>query len=455
MGICAPDSRTASTSVDSDPPVGLKIGPWELVPGIRRSHFYSLLGASFFSIGLMTLIGNLQPFLLNAVLHVPQDEQGFLSGRLATVNELVFLSLVSFMGAASDKLGRRPIYAAGFLVMALAYVLYPMAQSTSELFAFRMIFAVGAAAVAAMLATVIADYPLERSRGKLVGICFFLNGIGVATLVVLGGRLPQMIQSLGASPEQAGRCAYWAVAAMCVLPLLIVAFGLKPGAPAQIEKREPLLTTMRIGLARARDSRVALAYLAAMVSRGDLAIISTFFLLWMTQAGMAEGMTAAQAQAKGTIFFGITQIVATLWALVVIFFIDRFDRVLALSVAMALAAASYTLVGLVERPFDGALMYFAAAFLGIGEMSGVLAAQSLVGQVAGERGRGAVIGMFSFFGAIGILLATFVGGFLFDAWRPSAPYLLLGIADAVLAVLALLVYLAGRRGRAAAPVPAG
>ena len=94
-------------------------------------------------------------------------------------------------------------------------------------------------------------------------------------------------------------------------------------------------------------------------------------------------------------------------------------------------------------------MYAAAAFMGMGEMSGVLASQSLVGQVAGERGRGAVIGVYSMFGAVGILLATFVGGLLFDAWRPSAPYLLVGIADACLAAVALGVYVATRKQREA------
>jgi MFS family permease len=90
-------------------------------------------------------------------------------------------------------------------------------------------------------------------------------------------------------------------------------------------------------------------------------------------------------------------------------------------------------------------MYAAAAFMGIGEMSGILASQSLVGQVAGERGRGAIIGVFSMFGAAGILLSTWFGGVLFDVWKPSAPYLLVGAADGVLALLALGVWIGSRQ----------
>lgn len=443
-------STSASTSSDSthnsaQPPAPppLKIGPWELVPGVKRAHFNALLGASFFTIGLMTLVGNLQPYLFNAVLEVPIGEQGKLSGSLASFNEILFLMTASFIGAASDKVGRRPLYALGFVIIASAYVLYPLATEASQLFLFRGIFAIGAACVSSMLAAIIADYAMESSRGRLVGICFFLNGIGVATLVVFGGRLPKIIEAMGAEPVMAARCAYWTVAALCFLPFLIVAFGLQAGAPARIEKKDPLLTTLRIGLEAAREPRILLAYFSAMVSRGDLAVLSTFFLLWITTYGIGQGLSPAEAQAAGTKFFGLAQIMATLWALVVIAFIDKLDRTLALALAMILASASYLIIGSIDDPL-GSGMYLAAAFMGIGEMSAILASQSLIGQVAGDRGRGAIIGVFSMFGAAGILMASFVGGILFDAWKPSAPYLLVGAADGVLAMFALVVYFKSR-----------
>jgi MFS family permease len=181
-----------------------------------------------------------------------------------------------------------------------------------------------------------------------------------------------------------------------------------------------------------------------MVSRGDLAVLSTFFLLWITTYGIGQGLSPAEAQAAGTKFFGLAQIVATLWALVVIFFIDKLDRTLAMALAMTLASASYLLIGSIDDPL-GTGMYIAAAFMGIGEMSAILASQSLVGQVAQDRGRGAIIGVFSMFGAAGFLAATFIGGILFDAWKPSAPYVLVGVTDGILAIFAFAVYFAARR----------
>jgi MFS family permease len=189
-----------------------------------------------------------------------------------------------------------------------------------------------------------------------------------------------------------------------------------------------------------------LAYLSALVSRGDLAVLSTFFLQWLTLHGVAAGMTTAEAQSAGRIFFVVAQLAATLWAAVVILFVDRFDRTLGVALAMALAAIAYLTVGLIPDPLSPA-MYFAAILLGIGEMSGILSSQSLVGQVSGDRGRGAVIGVFSMFGAAGILSITLVGGRLFDSWRPSAPYIVMGVADAVLAVFALVIYFRTRSPR--------
>jgi MFS family permease len=89
-------------------------------------------------------------------------------------------------------------------------------------------------------------------------------------------------------------------------------------------------------------------------------------------------------------------------------------------------------------------MYVAAVFLGIGEMSGILASQALIGQVAPERGRGAVIGVFTLCGSVGIFLAAIVGGTLFDAWRPSAPYIVMGCTSGLLCALAAYTWVQTR-----------
>jgi MFS family permease len=181
-----------------------------------------------------------------------------------------------------------------------------------------------------------------------------------------------------------------------------------------------------------------------------LSIISAFFFLWMVQAGKQQGMTPAEALSASSGIFVVIQITATLWAVTVITFIDRVDRVLFMAVASALASGSYVWFGLQDNPFQPA-MYVAAVFLGIGEMSGILASQALIGQVAPERGRGAVIGVFTLCGSVGIFLAAIVGGTLFDAWRPSAPYIVMGCTSGLLCALATYTWIQTRI-RVVAPI---
>jgi MFS family permease len=422
---------------------GTRVGIWELAPGVERSNFYALLGAAFFSIGLLTLVGNLRPYLFNSMLGIPDDIQGRVSGTMDVLSEIPALLLSGLVGAASDRLGRRIIYGLGFAILAVGYLLFPFARFDWTLYAMIFITACGATLIAAMLSAVIADYPRETSRGKLVGICFFLNGLGVASLVGVAAQLPKWYLAQGMTPIEAGRAAYWTVAALCLVPMVIVLKGLARQAGTHSGPREPLLATLRIGLGAARDRRVRLAYASAAVSRASLSIISAFFFLWMVQAGKEQGMTPAEALSRGGGIFVAIQVTATIWAITVISFIDRVDRVLFMAVASGLASASYIWFGLVDNPFQPA-MYVAAVFLGIGEMSGILASQALVGQVAPERGRGAVIGVFTLCGSVGIFLAAIVGGILFDAWRPSAPYVVVGCVSGLLCLLAIHTWLATR-----------
>jgi MFS family permease len=394
------------------------------------------LGAAFFSIGLLTLVGNLRPYLFNEMLGIPDDVQGRVSGTMDVISEIPALLLSGLVGAASDRLGRRVIYGMGFAILGIGYLLFPLARFDWTLYAMVFITACGASLIAAMLSAVIADYPRETSRGKLVGICFFLNGLGVATLVGLAAQLPKFYLAQGLDPIEAGRAAYWTVASICLIPMVIVLRGLARRSPGQLEVQAPLLATLRVGLAAAEDARVRLAYCSAAVSRASLSIISAFFFLWMVQAGKDQGMTPAEALSRGGGIFVAIQITATFWAITVISFIDRVDRVLFMAVASALACGSYVWFGLIDDPFQPE-MFVAAVFLGIGEMSGILASQALIGQAAPERGRGAVIGVFTLCGSVGIFLAAIVGGTLFDIWRPSAPYIVMGCVSGLLSLLAL------------------
>jgi MFS family permease len=414
-----------------------KLGPIRLMPGVTRRHTLCYLWAAFVSIGVFTYITTLQPYVLEVNLGLPPEGRGDASGTLQFWQEIVALALIGLIGAWSDRVGRRTVYVLGFLLAALAYAAYPFADDIGQLTLYRLVFAVAVAALGGMLATVLADYPIDRDRGKLTGIAFLLNAVGAFLFLVVLARLPQIYQNAGLDDLWAGRASYLTVAGVCLLSAVIM-LGLKPGRPAQVEQREPLLTLLKQGLGAARTPRIALAYAASFAARADLVIVALFVSLWFNQAALADGYTPAQALAKQGALFGVVQGCAMLWAPFFGWLADKVDRVTLVIIAIVLSIAGYGWFGLIPDPTQAAA-FPAAALLGVGQASGILASQVLLGQEAPRAIRGAVIGMAGFFGACGILLISKAGGIAFDDWRPGAPFILMALANFALLLFAAYV----------------
>jgi MFS family permease len=186
---------------------------------------------------------------------------------------------------------------------------------------------------------------------------------------------------------------------------------------------------------------VLLAYSAAFIARGDQAVNAFFLILWGTLAGKAAGMTPATALTTATLtMFVPAQIAALVWAPILGPFLDRFDRVTALAICMVLAAIGNLSLLLLADPLAGVGIVF-FILLGIGQISVFLAAQSLIGQAAPTEKRGSVLGAFNVSGAIGILLITWSGGWLFDTIDPRAPFVVVGVINVLLFAASIYVRL--------------
>ena len=415
-----------------------KFGPVRLMPGVTRGHVAAYLWAAFVSIGIFTYATALQPYLLEVNIGVPAAERGVVSGDLQFWQEIVTLMSVGLFGAWSDRVGRRVVYIIGFLIAGLAYAAYPFADDVGQLLIYRLIYAVGIAALGGMLATVLADYPIDADRGKLTGISFFLNAIGALLFFAVLTRLPAMYQGFGATETEAGRFAYLTIAAVCVVSALIM-LGLKPGAPEQVTERLPLMTLLRQGLSAGKRPRIALAYAASFAARADLVIVALFLSLWVQTAALVDGATAVEATSRQGALFGIVQGSAMLWAPFFGWLADKVDRVTLVIMATVLSVAGYGWMGFTPDPAVGGAAFGAAALLGIGQASGILASQVLIAQEAPGAIRGAVIGMVGFFGALGILAISKVGGIAFDEWRPGAPFIIMAGANVLLLAYAIWV----------------
>lgn len=427
----------------------------ELAPGVERRHVLSYLFAAFVSIGLFTYLTTLTPYIFRVNLGIPQSLHGKVQGDLQFWQEIIILAVIGFWGAMSDRWGRRPIYILGFLITALAYALYPFSENTTELFAARLVFGVGLAATSSMLATIIGDYPTESSRGKLMGLSFFLNGLGSVLFFTVLTQMPKWYQE-GRAPGleteiAAGRFAYLVVAGIAFVSALVM-LGLKGGRPDAVHERRPLLQLLSEGVRAAKNPRIALAYASSVAARGDMAIISMFLLLWAINLGIGQGMSAAEATAKGGgMVVGISQGTAVLWAPLFGWLGDKLNRVTVMVIAFCLATIGYTWIAMTPNVIDAAAIP-ALVMLGIGQSSAILATTLLLGQEAPAHVRGSVFGVHSFCGAVAILLISIVGGRAFDSIGPEAPFWIMGVTNGVLFIWAGLLRASERRAQLTSPV---
>lgn len=419
-----------------------RIGAIHLVPGIRRLNGWAFLFSMFFVGILAPFINFAQPYILSEHLAIPKAEQGAMSGDLAFWSEVVMILLSGIMGTWSDRIGRRFVFTFGLGMVGLSYLLYPLASSYQELLSYRLVYAVGMAAIGAMSIALMSEYPADRSRGKLAALVGVLSTFGVMFVVAVLAPLPASFVEAGTSAVEAGRYAYWIAGGISVFGALTAWLGLS----RLISVRNAALSftqRLRMGFSAARSNPlIALSYSGAFVGRSDLVVVVIFLSLWITHVCTEQGMSAEEALVEAGIMLGIVQVAGLLFLPIMGILADRMNRVLVLAMATGLALVGYTWLGLLDQPM-GPQAYPAAAILGMGQASAILAAMALVGQEVSESNTGAVSGLFSLFGAVGILLATKIGGLLFDSWMPGAPFIITGLANGVIALGALGVIAVG------------
>ena len=292
------------------------------------------------------------------------------------------------------------------------------------------------AAIGAMTIAIMAEYPANQSRGKLSASVGILSTLGVMFVVAVLAPLPARFVSGGATIIEAGRYTYWITAGIAFTGMLFTWFGLSKLKTTR-NTALSLMQRLRIGFTAGRNNpRIALSYGAAFIGRTDLVVVVIFLSLWISHVSLERGMTSEQALIQAGIIFGLMQGAGILFMPIMGFLVDRINRVVAVALATGLALVGYLWLGLLDQPM-GVQAYPAAVILGMGQASAILTAMALVGQEVSETDTGAVSGLFTLFGAIGILLATKIGGLLFDGWMPGAPFIITGLANGVILIAAL------------------
>lgn len=415
-----------------------KLGPFFLMPGITRINGVSYFLTAMIAVPMMAALSFLQPIMLRLV-GVEREVQGTLSGDLVFYQEIIVLLTTPFIGAAADKVGRRPLVMLGVALLGLGYAFYPFADSVFMMYAYRTVFGFGVAIVATSITIVNTDYVQDRSRGKWVALASLTQGIGIFVVSQLLRTLPSRMADSGMSEALIAQYLFWGCTVTCGVVFLVATGGLSRGKPSEARERDSVLQLMNAGLQTARNnSKVALAYATAFAARGDVLVVGTFTFLWTQQSAEDLGLGMADGYRRGGMLVGIIQGAALLWAMVMGYILDKIERVTGVIVAFTLAAVGYTSFGLIDDPFSSSIL-LPAVLLGMGESSTIIAGNALIGQSAPAAVRGSVLGSFALCGALGILIATSLGGRVFDWIAPGAPFLQMGIINALVLSAALYV----------------
>lgn len=411
----------------------------DLSEGVDRRHLLAYLFAAFVSSSYAGALSMLQPGLLQ-VMGIERASQATLTGNLAALQEIILILFLGPVGALADRYGRKPVYVFGLLMTALGFVLYPRADSITMLVVYRVILAFGSAAMIGMMVTVIADYTQDSTRGKANGLQALIATLGAFIPPALGA-LPQVFSKQGYDQLAAQQMTFSIAGSLGVVGAVVVIIGLAPHAGrAGHEAKESIATMMREGFKASRDPGIALSYGAAFISRGDLAVTGAFLSLWLVQFGTGElGLQPSEAMFELAVPRVLTVVSGALVGSLLMGYIsDRVSRVTAVTLASGLAAAVYLSIFFVEDPTAPWVLGLLAV-MGVAEISAFVSSQALVGERADANRRGAIIGLFGVAGAVGILVGTSGGGWLFASYGPSTPFVLFGLLNGVVFLWSLKV----------------
>jgi MFS family permease len=418
-----------------------KLGPIWLSPGILPRHALILFISGGLAVGFINLINLIQPLLLQEQLGMKGGEGAF-TATLYVIAEITTLLVAAPLANLSDIIGRRPIFSAGFLAVCIMLIVLPLAETQFEFMFYRVFLSAGVACCTTMIASLLADYPQNASRGKFIG----LNGFFSATGVILVGsgltQLPRVFNAQGFTAIESSTYTLWIGSALALLAAVISFTGLKKGRAAEDTEKLSFMDNARIGIREiGGNPRLILACAATMLSRGDLTVLASFFSLWIQKVGADTGIESVVASATAGKLFGLTQVAMLMSMPVIATITDRCNRVTALCLAMTIASLGYFALGFAPNPFESVWIYPVIVAAGIGEAVVIVSVPALIGHEAPARYRGSIIGVAATFGAIGIILTNQAAGYLFDNWSYQGPFIFMGILNALMLIWAVTVRL--------------
>lgn len=405
---------------------GKKFAGMDIPVGLNHANFFNLYLASWIMGCLMALPAVIQPAFLKETIGIPEGLAGSINTGLQNMSQLAALLLIGLVGVASDKYGRRILVILGFALCSVFYLIFGHSKDialflginsiSGQIFCTYVIrFAIGIGLVLShpQFVTMVADYTFTKGRGK--GMALHAIMISLGTLSVYG-LFTQIATKTGIPGF------LYIGGLLGLLGAVIARSGLVDRMPKEKVKKAGFKEIYGVV---SKCFTLKVSYVAAFVTRADLAIPSTLLLVWMVSVAHKFGYTPVEATARGVIILMAGSLFSIVSFSAVGIMLDRIGRTPVLIATLLIAGIGYFLIANTENPFSK-VMFIYVCLLGLGKNGAILATNTLASDAAPKPMLGSILGGLNTVGTLGIILFLQTCGYLFDHFSFGSSFLLKG-----------------------------
>ncbi|RPI70146.1 MAG: MFS transporter [Ignavibacteriales bacterium] len=324
-------------------------------------------------------------------------------GLLVAVFSFVQFIFNPFFGSVSDKKGRKPIIVFCLLLSGISYLIFAVAGSYLVLFLSRIVAGLGGSSISVAQAYV-ADITTKENRARGMGIIGAAFALGFVFGPLIGGFLSEYgIDVIG-----------YTGASFSFIAFLITWFILPESLKEKsVRTSRSILNFKAMGAALKRPGIGIIIFVFFIITFSMSNIFGTFSLLGYSDYHLSDMQIG--------ILFGIMGVFSAISQTVLINFLSkRFKEVTIISfgtllifISMILMpnSTNYTMLGIVSGVFT----------LGTGLL--IPTSLSLLSKVTPDNEQGSILGINQSFSALGRVLGPLWGGFSFQFFGHSFPFL--------------------------------
>ncbi|KAG0323728.1 hypothetical protein BG000_002503, partial [Podila horticola] len=180
-------------------------------------------------------------------------------------------------------------------------------------------------------------------------------------------------------------------------------------------------------------------------SRADTVLFTSYVSLWVVQHYEDLGWCTKEynrgAAAGDThMLTGMAQGISLAFAPIYGYMSERMEKSTVLAIAGVIGAVgSFPFAFTKAAPADKSNFVW-VNLVGVGQIGMIVTGMTLVsGLNLDAKYYGSVAGVFSFCGALSIMVMAKLGGYLFDVWMRGAPFVLMGISHSIVAIFSIYV----------------